>query len=133
MSDGLYRGEARYRNHKDPLSAFRYFLGRAVSRTDKLGTSDLTPEYLQELWKLQQAICPLTGWALYLPVSSNGFSEKSPRNASLDRIDNSKGYLVGNVRFVALMANIARSDFTDAEIVEFCHAVAGRHGLDNLD
>lgn len=45
-------------------------------------------------------------------------------NASLDRIDNSKGYLKGNVRFVSMMANLARSTFSDNELIRFCKSVA---------
>jgi len=131
--DGIYRGPARFRNHRDPLTSFRWFINRAASRAEKLGVGDLTAEYLQQVWKAQLGICPITGWPMYLPVGSRGFSGKSKRNASLDRTDNSKGYVEGNVRFVCLMANIARSDFTDTDVVEFAHAVAEKHPKENFD
>ncbi len=99
----------------------------------KLGPGDLTPEHLQQVWRAQQGICPITGWGLYLPASSRGFWAKSPRNASLDRKDNARGYLEGNVRFVALIANLARSDFTDLDVVEFAHAVSERHSKENIE
>jgi hypothetical protein len=130
----IHRGEARVRSHKDPLVSFRFFTARATARAGKIGlTGNLTPEYLQQVWKAQQGVCPLTGWVLYLPASSRGFSERSTRNASLDRLDNAKGYIEGNVRFVALIANRARSEWTDLDVIEFCHAVAKRHSADNIE
>jgi hypothetical protein len=61
---------------------------------------------------------------MLLPDSSNGWrAGKRADNASLDRIDSQKGYLKGNVRFVALMANLARADFRDRDLLIFCRAV----------
>lgn len=87
---------------------------------------DITVRYLQCIWSNQKALCPLTGWNLKLPIGSNGWIKKNPLtiySASLDRIDNSKGYLQGNVRFISVMANYARNIFTDEEVVEFAKAV----------
>lgn len=62
---------------------------------------------------------------MILPLGTAiGWMEQDPSNASLDRIDNSKGYIEGNVRFVALMANLARQSFTDEQMIAFCKAVA---------
>lgn len=70
-------------------------------------------------------MCPFTGWSLILPPTSEGWPNGAePRNASVDRIDNARGYVQDNVRFVALMANLARQDFTDADVRTFCRAVA---------
>lgn len=48
-----------------------------------------------------------------------GGGEKSPYSASLDRIDSSKGYVVGNVQIVSLRANLMKSDATQFEMVKF--------------
>ena len=45
------------------------------------------------------------------------------RRASLDRIDNSLGYVKGNVRFISIMANYCRNTFEDKDLMEFCEAV----------
>lgn len=108
---------------KDDLSPFRWFMLRIKNRPEK-GPTDLTVEHLKALWEQQQGVCPLTGWPLRLPVGVVGWGSKSsPECASLDRIDNSKGYVIGNVRFVAVIANYARSDFSDADVVRFARAV----------
>lgn len=90
----------------------------------RYGPSDITLKYLAWLWKRQGGRCPFTGWKLRLPASTRGWDEKHPMNASLDRIDCSRGYVKGNVRFVAVMANLARQEFTDKDVRDFCLAVA---------
>jgi hypothetical protein len=57
-------------------------------------------------------------------VANGKTTRKKQKRASLDRIDNSKPYVQGNVRFISLMANYAKNDMTDAELVGFCKAVA---------
>ncbi|WP_299830744.1 hypothetical protein [uncultured Roseobacter sp.] len=38
---------------------------------------------------------------------------------SIDRIDNAEGYTLGNIRIVTVIANMARSDFSDDELERF--------------
>jgi len=75
----------------------------------KYSESDIEPEYLARLWEEQEGRCALTGWTMQLEPSDS----TSPNQASLDRIDNQKGYIRGNVRFLCLMANYARNQFDD--------------------
>lgn len=116
-------------NRKDHLSPFRWFMQSVrtcIRHQPRKGPTDLTPEYLQGLWGSQQGTCPFTGWALDLPETSLKWRSQTPRRASLDRIDNALGYVRGNVRFVAVMANFARQTFSDEELVIFCKAVAAQ-------
>ena len=107
----------------DNLSPFRWFLRGIRRREDKKGSTDLTLEYLADLWENQKGKCPFTNWQMILPRSSNGTESPSPKNASLDRINNSLGYIKGNVRFVSLMANYARNTFLDEDIWDFGYAI----------
>ena len=109
----------------DKLSPFRWFVLRARQRVHK-GVTDIDAKYLLDLWDQQMGRCPLTGWDLILPRNSGGWPMPDPANASLDRVNNAKGYVRGNVRFVSLMANLARGRFSDVELKEFCKAVACR-------
>jgi hypothetical protein len=85
---------------------------------------NLTVQYLKQLWEKQKGICPFTGQELILPKNTTKPWEQAlPMNASLDRLDNSKGYVEGNVRFIAFMANIARQSFTDEQLIDFCKTV----------
>ena len=110
-------------NKRDELTPFRWFVARARYRKRK-GPTNVPPSYLKELWEAQNGICPFTGWQLLLPDSTQGWKEGlDPRNASLDRIDNARGYIQGNVRFISLMANLARAQFSDDTLRAFCRAV----------
>jgi len=51
-----------------------------------------------------------------------------PWKPSLDRIDPGLGYLRANVRFVCVIANLAKAGFTDDELIAFCRQVALHHG-----
>ncbi len=117
-------------NRKTKYMQVAWFLRVVTARTKKAsykkGPTDLTLEYLLGLWESQNGICPITGWKLILPYNCSRWSDENPfgpSSASLDRIDNSIGYVQGNVRFIAVMANYARNNFTDEEVIEFAKAV----------
>ena len=119
---------------RDEFSSFRYFLWKSRSRhaKKKLPETDLTLEYLKELWIKQEGKCPITGWDLFLPESMTEWSGKrkiTKDTASLDRIDSSKPYMQHNVRFVAYIANVARNCFSDKELKDFCISVANNLGF----
>jgi hypothetical protein len=131
----LGRGNSSYlkgyeKNRLDDLSPFRFFLNRAWYRSKKKGyESDLDVEYLRDVWNQQNGICPLSGVQLELPEGTRGWNDiaDKPNRASMDRIDPTKGYLKENVRFISLIANYAKSTWTDAEVVDFCQSVVGFH------
>lgn len=106
----------------DEFTQFRWFLLRARQHA-KHDPTDVDLPYLRGLWVSQDGTCPFTGWRMLLPATSEGFTSSAPNNASLDRIDGTRGYVRGNVRFVCLMANLARQKFTDNQLRQFCSAV----------
>ena len=109
---------------KDEFTPFRYYLRSIKRRAYKKGKTDITVEFLKQLWEEQRGICPFTGWKLLLPRNNKDTGNgNSIYRASLDRINNSKGYIEGNVRFVAIIANYCRNNFTDNEVKLFCKAV----------
>ena len=110
------------RNRQDEYSSFKYYLGktRAQGRILRYGESNLTLEYLQKLWSQQNGICPYTKYEMILPKNTNEYSKyHSPKKASLDRIDSTKGYVIGNVEFVCLLVNLAKNGFSKDEIMLF--------------
>lgn len=125
-----YSGNVGPRKKKDELTPFRWFVLRAKYRASKRSYEecDVTPQYLKKLFEQQNGKCLFTGWDLILPKGTDyAWSECNPRNASLDRIDNSKGYIEGNVRFICVIANLARQTYTDEALIEFCRAVSNNH------
>jgi len=109
----------------DERSPFKYFL-KTLKNTGRRPSVEIDVDYLLKLWQEQKGLCPFTGWKLLLPYGSEGWknAENRSHRASIDRIDNSKDYIKGNIRFVSVMANYARNIMTDNDLVEFCKAVA---------
>lgn len=49
------------------------------------------------------------------------WSINNPFKPSIDRIDNSKGYIKGNIRVVWMIENYCKSSsFNDEQVIEFC-------------
>lgn len=103
----------------DQYSPFRYFLSKSKIRNKE---NNLDLEYLKNLWDEQNGICPFTGKELKLYKGSFQWQEDSynPWKASLDRIDSSKGYIKGNVRYVCLIVNLAKHCWNDSVLIEMC-------------
>lgn len=121
---GGFEVNLRADNRRDDLTPFRWFVLRARQRKKK-GRTDLTAAYLRDVWEEQIGRCAFTGWSLVLPDSTAGWTkDPGARAASLDRVDPLRGYVRGNVRFVAVMANYALARFCDEQLHEFCRAVA---------
>ena len=121
-------------NKRDQYTPFRWFMvgtkWRAKNGNQKRNKDcNVDVKYLAEVWNNQNGVCPYTGWKLLLPKSSEGFDDGTERvkRASLDRIDNNMGYVKGNVQFVSMMANYAKNNFTDEELICFCNAVYENH------
>jgi hypothetical protein len=106
-----------YKNKPDEYSLFRSFIRSAKKREFEskklIFEVDITCEYLKELWEKQNGKCALTNIDLILERNH------LPFQASLDRIDCSKGYVQGNVRFICLIANYARNKWDDEAVFEF--------------
>jgi len=85
---------------------------------------ELSPEYLERIWKEQDGRCALSGTELNIQKS---FSKKENRNkhtASLDRIDSNKGYVEGNVQWVLKDVNYMKLDMTQTKFISLCKQIA---------
>lgn len=121
------------RNRIDENSVFRWFARIMKKRAiDRKKEYNITVDYIRNVWEKQKGICPYTGWQLILPLGIIGWKDKENNiyRASLDRIDSSKGYIEGNIQFVSIMANYAKNNFTDKDLLEFCRAVVSKKVLD---
>jgi len=81
---------------------------------------DLTIPYLAKLWFKQKGRCALTG--IMLEYESGDPQSKNPYRTSVDRIDNNRGYVQGNVRLLTHWANNAKSTWADEIFVKFVNA-----------
>lgn len=73
-------------------------------------------------------LAPMTCSATGLPLSweRNGDSYRRPWAPSVDRIDCSKGYVLGNVRIVCSAFNTMRNEFPDEVVFALAKALAER-------
>ena len=60
--------------------------------------------------------CPILGYKLEYGVGNDG---NGPRHATLDRIDNSKGYIPGNVMIISRLANAMKNESSFTELNNF--------------
>jgi len=111
-------------NRRTPQTPFKWFMKNVNNRNKEV---DIDIDYIMELWDKQKGTCPFTGWRLELPKNSSVFADGNRvRRASLDRIDSNKGYVKSNVRFISVMANLCKNNFTDQEVRLFCEAVVAQ-------
>ena len=73
---------------------------------------NITLEYLQDILILQKNKCALTGI---------DFDENVP--PSLDRINSSKGYIIGNIQLIQIKINIMKSNLDQNHFMELCKQV----------
>lgn len=102
-----------------PHFMWRMTRGRASKRRLPF---NLTEKWFEE--RLDQGSCELTGVPFYI-----GIEPRHPFQPSPDRIDSdpSIGYVLGNVRMIAYMANIARQNYSDEFFIE--HFLSLAEGL----
>ncbi len=92
---------------------------------------NLTMEDALELAKMQEYKCALTGMELNRTRERGAWHQLNP---SLDRIDCSKRYEIGNIRWVSIWANMSRHDWTDEVFHEMCMRTTQnllRHKIDS--
>lgn len=80
---------------------------------------EVTKSYLWTLFVKQNEKCALTG----LPIKLGAARQKNT-TASLDRIDNSKGYVESNVQWVHKDINKLKTDFDQSRFIDLCKAIA---------
>lgn len=86
----------------------------------------ITPEYLERLFVEQGGKCALTGVELKFSSTSSSARQRDT-TASPDRIDSSKGYIPGNVRWVHKRINMMKNDMSDEEFKEWCRKIVDKN------
>lgn len=80
---------------------------------------EITIDEVWALYERQQGKCALTGWDITLSAPTI-----SDITASLDRIDSSLGYIVGNVQWVHKHVNLSKNIHSQDYFVAMCIAIA---------
>lgn len=98
--------QARDRRARHPM---RHTLASAKSRAKKAGVEfNITLEDLNI-----PSYCPVFGVELR---TETGMGKRCDNSCSIDRIDNSKGYIKGNVAVISWRANMMKGNLTIEEV-----------------
>lgn len=95
---------------------FNYLKKGALNRDLEF---NITKEYLDALLIKQNFKCKLSG----IPIKIGSYRIKDDITASLDRIDNNKGYIEGNVQFVHKYINYMKWTHNQEYFIELCKKV----------
>lgn len=96
---------------------------RAKRRASERGNEfNIEPEDI----KIPDA-CPILGIPLFEHVGKSGGTKNSP---SLDRIDSTEGYVLGNIQVISTLANLMKSDASVDELRTFAKWVISTYGLE---
>jgi len=81
---------------------------------------ELTPEFIDTLYQEQDGLCVYSG--LFISWDESGWNH----TASIDRIDNSRGYFEDNIQLVHKEINMMRGSLSDSRFKELCNLVADK-------
>lgn len=114
-------------NRNNPRKAYRdldsrfSLLIKTASYRNKFEVN-VSVEDLKSLWHKQEGRCAYT--QLPLLATANQLN-----TVSLDRIDSSKGYIVGNIQLVCSAVNKMKSNMTERQFIDLCLLVAQNNGV----
>lgn len=95
-----------------------------ISAREKKLQINIDLEYIWKLFLNQKKLCALTGVPIFFAKTYN---KKHETTASLDRIDSSKGYIRGNVRWLHKSINHVKSNIPDDLFFFICEKVTKIH------
>lgn len=99
------------------------FFGRMVNGAKKRNLEvSISPEDIYNLFVKQDRKCALSGIDLTLGIIVNKSS-----TASIDRIDSSKGYIIGNIQIVHKDINKMKMDFNQDYFINMCKLITKNH------
>jgi hypothetical protein len=110
------------KNHKGsyeeiPIAWFNSKTRRAKQRDYEF---TITIENIWDIYIAQDKVCALSG----VPISFND-------TASLDRIDNSIGYIKSNIQIVHKDVNYMKYTYSQDYFIKMCNLVAAKHNVES--
>ncbi len=117
------------RGEKHPkYKGYKELSGRFFNRIEK-GAEDrdllfkITKEQIWDLFEKQKRKCALSGLELQFGIESKNKEKKKECTASLDRIDNTKGYVISNVQWIHKYINIMKRNHTQEYFIKICKQI----------
>lgn len=84
---------------------------------------EISVKYAWELYLSQNKKCNLSGLPIVFAPRKKSNPTRKTSTASLDRIDSSKGYFVGNVQWVYKKINMMKQGFDQKEFIDLCRKI----------
>lgn len=112
-------GMKRKNDHESTLKEILALRCRKAIQRAKHRNMDynITPEFLMEMWKLQDGKCFYSGLQMSYDINDL-------YTVSLDRIDSNKGYTKDNVVLSCWSINSMKNNYSIPDFVSLCKAVA---------
>ncbi len=105
--------------------SMRYFRKIKKHAKDKNRKFTITIKYISDLFDIQNSICALSGKKIQFGTANRTIET----TASLDRIDSSKDYVVGNVQWVHKIINRMKHEYDEKDFIDMCVEVANYQKL----
>lgn len=86
---------------------------------------NINVEYIWKLFLKQNRKCALTGMEIHFADTCR--EDKYDVTASLDRIDNTKGYIENNVQWLHKDINLMKQKFTQEKFIQYCNMISKQH------
>ena len=118
VANNIRRAGSKVGENNPAWKGYKDIAGKILSRVKNGARSrglcfDITLKDLDTVFEKQHRCCALTGTTLQWNV-----------DASVDRIDSSKGYTVDNIQIVHKEINMMKRDYTQEQFVRWCVAVS---------
>lgn len=98
------------------------YFNKIIDRAKKMNFEiDIDSNYLYDLFLKQNKKCKLSGEDIDFRKS---WEKGTIQTASLDRINNNKGYIKGNVQFVHKDVNFMKGKLTEERFIELCNKIS---------
>lgn len=122
-----YHANFRRKCMTDPVRRAQLMLTFTRTRAARKGVPfEIDLDFLAP--RLQAGRCEATGLRLVLDEPWRCKTRKHPHSPSIDRIDPERGYTPDNTRVVAYLYNVAKSDYSDADVLELARAIVAANG-----
>lgn len=101
------------------LPMHQYFIKIKNAAKQRKIIFNITEQDLENQWTKQNGKCIFTGKQL-LKIFTYSYFKSNDVNASLDRIDSSKGYEVDNIQWVCKDINFAKLSLSNQDFIQMC-------------
>lgn len=109
-----YKDKIR-KKHSSVKNYISTLLNHCSKRKNKEYNLDI--QYVLDIYEQQKGLCNISG----VPMTFE-YGAKTT-NVSIDRVDNNKGYVKGNVHLVCYVANIMKNQFSIQEFIQFAKKI----------